>query len=223
MKTDYIDFISRLFPFKGLKKKTIEAIFSQIKYSINEFEKGEIIFSPSVYQKKIGFIVDGECEVLRIRTDNTPIPLNTLSRYSSFGIMAIFCKDSDYPTEIRASKMSTVLFIDESDMLTTIKKYPTVSMNVISFLSDRIYFLNKKIATFSGKNTLEKLATYLLNKYYENGEHLCISKTKLSAVINVGRASLYRDLDTLAEKGIIKFEDKNIKIISPEGLERIIK
>lgn len=223
MKPEYIELISQLFPFKGLKEKTIEAIFSEINYSVLQFRKGDVIFSPSSYEKKIGFIIDGECQVSRIRSDSNSLPLNTLSRYSSFGIMAVLGKEADYPTQIQASKDSTVLFIEGNDMIATIKKYPTVSMNFIAFLSDRVSFLNKKIATFSGKNTLEKLATYLLNKYYEHGERLSICKTKLSAAINVGRASLYRDLDTLAEENIIKIEPKNIIILSPEGLERITK
>lgn len=223
MQAEHIEFISRLFPFKGLKEKTIEMIFAEIDYSIEEFRKGDIIFSPSSYQKKIGFVIDGECEVSKVRSEFDSLPLNTLTRYSSFGIMAILCQEAEYPTRISASKLSTVLFINGNDMLATIKKYPTVSMNVIAFLADRISFLNKKIATFSGKSTSEKLATFLLDKYHDMGECICISKTKLSAQINVGRASLYRDLDAFEAESLIKVEPKRIIIISPEGLERIKK
>lgn len=223
MKKEHIEFVSRLFPFVGLKKKTLEVIFSDVEYSVEQFQKGEVIFSPSSYQKKIGFVISGECEVSRERSDEDLVPLNTLSRYSSFGIMAILCENAEYPTRIIASKPSVVLFINGSDMLSVIKKYPTVSMNVIAFLADRISFLNKKIATFSGKSTLEKLVTYLLDKYHENGECVSTSKTKLSLQINVGRASLYRDLDALEADGLIRVESKRIIIISPEGLERITK
>jgi CRP-like cAMP-binding protein len=94
-------------------------------------------------------------------------------------------------------------------------------MNVIKFLADRIAFLNSRIKTFSEKTTLEKLAAYLLYRYAESGEEIEISKTALASEIGVGRASLYRDLDTLANDGIIALKNKTVIIICPKGLERI--
>lgn len=223
MKQEHYTFISHLFPFRGIKEKNIELIFSGINYSLQDFSKGEIIFSPSCYQKKIGFIISGEAEVALPRDEHGSVPLNTLSKYASFGIMAIFSKSAEYPTEIRATKSSTVLFIDGADMLKIIKKYPTISMNVIMFLTDRISFLNGKIATFSGKSTAKKLATYLLKNFKAGADVIITSRTKISAEINVGRASLYRDLDALEKSGLIKTEAKKIIIIDPDGLERISK
>jgi Mn-dependent DtxR family transcriptional regulator len=94
---------------------------------------------------------------------------------------------------------------------------------VIPFLIKKISFLNSKVETFSGSNTSEKLASYLLAKYNALGSEFLISKTAISAEINVGRASLYRDLESFQDKGLINFVGKKIIIICPEGLERIIK
>ena len=223
MQQAHIEFISNLFPFHDLSPKTIEAIFEKTNHSIENFSKGDIIFSPSGYQKKLGFIIDGECKVERLRNEDDGVPLNTLKKFDSFGILAIFSNEAEYPTRIKAIKPSTVLFIDGADMLKITKKYPTIAMNVISFLTGRISFLNKKIATFSGKSTSEKLATYLYERYSREGSIIKASITKLSAEISVGRASVYRDLEAFEKSGIIAIEPKKIIIICPEGLERITK
>ncbi|MBQ9070427.1 MAG: Crp/Fnr family transcriptional regulator [Clostridia bacterium] len=221
MKAEHLDFVSNLFPFRNLKERTINAIFEEINYSISTFDKGEVIFSPSCFQKKIGFVINGECAVERVRDGDDAIYLNTLTKCSSFGILSVLSPDSEYPTRIRAIKNASVLFIPAEDFLAVIKKYPSVSMNVIGFLSSRIGFLNKKIATFSEKSTLKKLASYLLLEYGEKGARISVSRTKLSSEIGVGRASLYRDLDFLIDKKIIEVKQKEIIIICPEGLERI--
>ena len=217
------DFLTSLFPFKNLKEKTLDAIFSEIDYKTVSFTKGDTVFSKSSYRKTVAFIVDGICEVERIRSDGDSIPLNSLSKYSSFGILSLFCNGAEYPTEIKAATKATVLFINGQDLIKVIKNYPTVSMNVINFLADRISFLNKKLATFSEKNTVEKLASYLLSKKSACDNQINIAKTKISQELGIGRASLYRGLSYLENNGLIKTETKKIIIICPDGLERILK
>lgn len=221
MDADFLDFLSRIFPFKNLKERTLNAIFSEIDYSVERFSRGDVIFSPSCFQKKVGFVISGECEVEKPTDGDDGISLNILSRYASFGILSVLSEGAEYPTRIKAKKSASVLFISGEDMLAVIKKYPTVSMNVISFLADRISFLNKKVSTFSERSTSKKLASYLLLKFKESGERVSVSRTRISSEIGVGRASLYRDLSTFEDKGLISLSAKEIIINCPEGLERI--
>lgn len=205
-----------------MSEDLLKEIFESHSYEIRKFEKNEIVFSPETHQRKIGFIVKGECEVLRLRCDQAPLPLKNLPPYASFGILSILSED-EYPTEIKAIKSTTVLFIKGEEMLSIIEKYPKVAMNVISFLAQRVTFLNRKMATFSEKSTAQKLASYLLMKYNQLGSEFSISRTKISAEISVGRASLYRDMEALEKENLIKSDQKKIIIIDPEGLERKIK
>ena len=223
MNKDYYEFISKLFPFLNIKERQLETIFDGVDASVCVFAKDSVIFSPESYQRKVGFVISGECSVERERADNDRITLNTLGKYSSFGIMSVLSGKDEYPTVIRAVRTSEILFIDGDDMLSIIKKYPTVAMNVMRFLADRVSFLNEKINTLSEKSTLSRLANHLLKQYRALGEVLTVSKSKLATQIDVGRASLYRDLDTLCEMKLIEVESKRIIINDPKGLERIIK
>ncbi|MBE6537039.1 MAG: Crp/Fnr family transcriptional regulator [Ruminococcaceae bacterium] len=221
MKKEYGDFIYELFIFNNLTKATVDNILCSREFEVKEFLKGETIFSPDSFQKKIGFVLNGECRVERLREEGSAVSLNTLCRHDSFGILAVLSSESEYPTKIVASKNASVLFFDGRDLIAMIKENPQISLNVISFLTSRIAFLNKKIATFSGKSTLQKLASYLLTKGHENGGVIKICRTKLSAELGVGRASVYRDLDILEAKDLIEIKQKEIIIKCPEGLERI--
>ena len=217
-----LDFLSKTFLFKNIDTKTIETVISSSRYSVSEFSRGDVIFSSKSDNKVLGFVIDGHCEVLRLRNEADAVSLNTLSANAPFGILS-FLTEEEYPTKIVAKRKTSVLFIDGDDVLSMISKNPALGMNVISFLAERITFLNRRIATFSEKSTLQRLASYLLTRYERHGNEFSVSRTKISAEINVGRASLYRDIATLENENIIKTDQKKITIISPEGLERKIK
>ena len=223
MNSEHYGFLTKLFPFCGLKEKQLDAIFDGVGVSFESFARDEIIYSPDHYRRKIGFVVSGECTVERERTEGDRVVLNTLTKYSSFGIMTVLSGKDEYPTLIRTVRATQIMFIDGDDMLLMIKKYPTVAMNVIRFLAGRVSFLNEKLSTFSEKSTLSKLANHLLKQYKCTGEHVRVAKSKLATEIGVGRASLYRDLDRLTEEGFITVLSKEIIINDPKGLERIIK
>lgn len=198
----------------------LEKIISTVTIEDMDFKKGEVIFSPTNHPEKIAFIASGECIVERVRTSDT-IPLNILKKSDSFGILSIFSSGEEYPTRIKALTPARVLFINKDDIVGLVKRYSQIAMNVIGFLSGRIEFLNKKIAAFSGKSVEERLATYLLEKKKLHGCEFSFSPTAVALTLNVGRASLYRAIDSLTKLGYIKSETKKIVIICPEGLERI--
>ena len=187
------------------------------------FEKGEVICSPTSFEREIGFVISGECEVCRIKHDGGRVKLNTLSRGQSFGISTIFSEE-DFPTVIYAIRRAEVVFITRDELMALIDAIPAIALNIIKFQNDRIAFLNKKIETFSAGSVEEKLACYIFSEYKRCGEsELPLNRMKTADKLGVGRASLYRALDSLVESGIIKLETKKIYIIDPIGLERMTK
>lgn len=168
-------------------------------------------------------MISGEFEVCRIKHDGGRVKLNTLSRGQSFGISTIFSEE-DFPTVIYAIRRAEVVFITRDELLALIDAIPAIALNIIKFQNDRIAFLNKKIETFSAGSVEEKLACHIFSEYKKCGEHeLPLNRMKTAEKLGVGRASLYRALDSLVESGIIKLETKKIYIIDPIGLERMTK
>ena len=122
MQKEYLDFIPALFLFKDVCEKDMKDIMKVYDFSVKDFSKGDVIFSPDSFQKKIGFVMEGECRVERLREEGSAVFLNTLHRFDSFGIMAALSWESEYPTQIVASKSASILFIDGEDLLEMIKK-----------------------------------------------------------------------------------------------------
>ena len=221
---EYIEFFSKTFIFKEISENEIGNLLKLITPEIKHFEPGESIYSPSSFENKVGFVFEGECQIEKIKENKANIPLNKIAKYDSFGIVAAFACEDSYPSQITAKKPATIIFITKSDVLSLIKASHQVSLNLIFFMSDRISFLNKKIATYSSDSVVQKFSNFLLNESSkQNCLTLSLNISKIATALNVGRASLYRAIDSLSEGKIIKLENKKIIISDLEGLERISK
>ena len=216
-------FLKNVFLFRDVQEKTLDVMLKKVSPETKIYTSKEVIFSPHEYEPRLAFVISGECIVERIKSDETALPLNTLKTYDSFGIMSLFVGGEEYPTSVIAKKGAELIFFTKQDVDTLIKSSPEIAINVIKFLADRIAFLNSKIATFSSDTVEEKLANFLVFQHKKHGSTFLLNCKKTAEAINSGRASLYRALTSLERENIIKFENKKIFILDPEGLERISK
>lgn len=217
------EFLSQQFLFRDLSKTEIKKCLDIIHPRVEQFSRGELIYSKDFKGKIIGFVVEGKCEVFRM-CENKVVSLNILERNASFGITSLFSSDTDFPTQIKALSKATVLFLDSADVYSLIEECHKVSFNIMKFLTDRIRFLNDRIATFSSQNVEQKLANYILSEYNRlKSTELPFNCKKGAEAISVGRASLYRAIDALVKDECIIFESKKIIIKDQVGLERIAK
>ena len=210
------------FLFKGLGFEEIEALISKSTPQIEAFSRGDTIYSPSTFRKKIGLILEGRCEVRHSRSHGSGVVMNVLREGDSFGVLAAF-SENEFPTEIVAAKISKVMFFDKKDIISFVESRSEIAMNLITFMVNRIEFLNEKIFTFSGGNVEQKLASYLISEAKTKGENFDFNRKKTAEAISAGRASVYRALDSFAELGILKYDSKKIYLLDLEGLERISK
>ena len=218
-----IEFLSQQFLFSNLSSDEFRKCSELIDPVIKEYNRGDLIYSKDHFGKMIGFIVSGKCEVFRT-CQNKIVSLNILEKNASFGITSLFSDDSEFPTQIKALTKSSVMFLDSTDVYSLIEKNHKVSFNIMRFLTNRIRFLNDRIATFSSQNVEKKLASYILTEYNRTKQcDMTFNCKKSAEAISVGRASLYRALESLVTSGCITFESKKIFIKDPIGLERIAK
>ena len=207
-------FTEKLFLLEGLKeeeKENIKAEFSKCK----RFKKGEIIYSAQNFENAIGFIVSGKaCAVC---DNDSGLDMKTFEKGSCFGAAAVFGGADKYVSTIVANTDIEVLFITETQLEKMFLLYPKTSLNYINFLSETVRFLNKKLSLLSCSSGDDTVLKYLSSSIDIDGysQHPK-SMTLLSKMLGIGRASLYRSLDSLEEKGHIIRENNKIKVIKNE-------
>lgn len=202
----------RLFLFEGLSPTEKSRCWDIDGGEEEAFAKDEVIYDSDRAKRALALVLEGSVRVLHGR-----VVMNELHAGDVFGAAALFGEEDPFPTTVAARTDCRVLFIPQTTVSAWMAAVPRVGENYIRFLSDRIRFLNRRLATLTAGHTDGKLWRYLLAHRDENGiVHLTGGIGELAKALNMGRSSLYRGLDALAADGKIARHGKEIKIILKE-------
>lgn len=216
----YIDIISSRFLFIGFPRSDLEKLLLSDACKILEFNAGEPIFTPEIFESALVFVLSGKAIVKNETNDNALLQI--VEKGGAFGAASLFSESEHYVTNIIAKSDVKALFLSQTFIEQLILNNSIVAMNYIAFLSGRIRFLNQKINSFTKKSADKKLASYLITNSNNDRVELKISFSALGEELDIGRASLYRALDKFTDSGIIKKIDKTILIVNKEELENLI-
>ncbi len=212
--------LADFFLFAGIPDETVAHLLEAVPPTVLHVSAGEILYSGENGEKKLGLLLSGEADVKR-RGENEVV-FNHLRAGDAFGVASLFGSDGDFPTVIVAKKKAACAFFSEEQVEKLLALSPLVNRNYITFLSEKIRFLNEKIASFSAKNAEGKLASLLLS-LEKDGVAAVGSFTGAAKRLSCGRASFYRALAALTKSGAIERHGDQIRILNKEILERIQK
>lgn len=149
------------------------------------------------------------------------VVLNKLQAGDCFGVASLFGSRCGI-TAVTACEKSVLLLLSQETVEELMRADFTFVRNYVCFLTDRIGFLNRKIAAFTAGSAEKKLAKYLLSLPAEHGElQLPVSMVRLAALLDLGRASLYRAFAFLEESGQLIREGKTVRLTSAEEFTKI--
>lgn len=200
------------FLFRGIPPEEAAAFAAQSRRV--RFEAGQVIYSAGRFRRAIGVLLSGAAQV----TNAAGVPLNTLAPGSCFGVAALFHPVDHYVSTVTALAPTEIAFFTGGQLEALFAQQPQVARNYITFLSERIQFLNEKIGSFTAPSALARVARYLEQK----GPCITVkSYTRLADELNLGRASLYRALDALADRGILCRRGPQIRVLDQGALGQI--
>lgn len=175
-----------------------------------DFHRGENIFAIHNYHKALGVMLRGRAEAVSVKSDKAV--LTTFGVGSVFGAAALFGGE-EYVSRIRAVSDCRVQFLPESTLRQWFADDTQIALNYIAFLTDRVRFLNGKIAVYTCEGAAGKLYSWLVANCEKDGALPKLSMTKLAATLNIGRTSLYRAWDELEKKQLLVHKDGKVYVI----------
>lgn len=211
-----MDYLKDFFLFEGLCEKERDEIIAGFSKPIH-FKKGEIIYSAEAFPNAIAILASGKA--FAVTNNEKSLHMKSFLPGTCFGAAAVFGGEA-YVSTIKAESDIKILFITEQELRNIFLKYPQTALNYITFLSDKIRFLNNKLGMLSCKSAEDTLLKYLYSATNSEGyAEIPKSMTLLSKMLGIGRATLYRGLDTLEESGLILRENNRIKVIKNEKID----
>lgn len=134
---------------------------------------------------------------------------------SVLGLATLFDNSQTYISTVIAKTEATLLVFNQTTVEKMIRESPEFSHRLIVLFSEKIRYLNRRIDFYTSEGAEGKLHEFLqASAKGEDGEKTVeIPMSKLSEILDIGRASLYRALLSLEEKGQIKKQGKKIILI----------
>ncbi len=182
---------------------------------LSDFASGEVIKS---YDDTpiLCIIVKGEV-LVHGKEGAADLLLRILRPGDTFGVASLLGQHGGDPvTRVTASTPTQALCMSEETLRSLLLSDSALAMRYIDFLADRIRFLNRRISCLGAGSAEKRLCAWLdsvIPEGMDSWDHtLRLSMSRLADVLGLGRASLYRALDTLSEQGLISREGKVIRI-----------
>ncbi|MBQ9098885.1 MAG: Crp/Fnr family transcriptional regulator [Clostridia bacterium] len=168
------------------------------------------------HQRTLGILLDGKAEIQSADSGRNVI-LRTLCAPGVFGAAALFCREDAPLSRIEAKSPCLVLYLTTEDVRILLSRDEPFRDAYLTFLAERVRFLNRKILCFTAGSAERRLALWLISEE-SNNITLPASLTALADTLDIGRASLYRAMDRLEEEGLIRRCGREITVISQENI-----
>lgn len=213
---DIIEKVSKASLFCDVKSEALKVALTEETVSLQSYKSGEIIYSAENYKSAVGIILQGSAKV---KTKEGTVIVGCLEENDIFGCQSLFLGSGYFTNEIVASANTKVLYLEKKAIIALMQLDNGFSLDYIRYLSERIYFLNKRIVNFTGGTAESRLANYLLSCFGDYKVYVTDRPmNQLAVSLDIGRASLYRALDRLIESGAIEREGKILRLINREKL-----
>ena len=156
----------------------------------------------------------------RVQVNKGALIMSVLEPGDLFGAAALFNDRADYATTLTARAPCRVLLLPQALVEELMVRFPEVGRNYVAYLSGRICFLSGKIDALTAGSAERKVAQYLLSRLEGGWVELDCSAAGLARRLGVSRASLYRALDALAGRGVLRREGRRVQVLQPDALEQ---
>lgn len=211
-----VELLNKISLFSVLSDEEKCCLMQDERTAVFDVDEGEFLYNEDKNaEPTLCVLIDGVLDVFR-EHNGAKVFLNQIKSPGIIGASVLFGSDSRFQTTVKAVKRCNVIVFQQSQLIELINSNGDFAVKYITFLSDKIRFLNNKIASFTSGNAVSRLSSYLI-KNSINGE--CkISRTRLASEIDIGRASLYRAIDVLTEQKLIITDGKKIFIPDEQKL-----
>lgn len=207
--------------FKGIEESTISRYLTDDKIEISTFAPNDVIIAPNDINSPICIVINGTVEILCSNSDHKVL-LKTSGAGTIFGVANLYSDNQAFPSTVCAKTETKVAMIDKDVFKAFINEETMLFNNFISFLSNKVIYLNKKIASYTAGNNEKKLAFFLTENEIDGVVSTDVSISDIAVMLDMGRASLYRAFDKLESENIISKDGRRIYIKDKEKLKNYI-
>jgi CRP/FNR family transcriptional regulator, anaerobic regulatory protein len=220
---DHIACVALVPIFNHLEESQIDEIMG-VTHSIS-YKKGEIIYHAGDKSDSLYIVDYGKIKTYRLSESGKEQLIRILYEGDFTGELALF-NETIHEAYAEAMVDSMVCTVKHSDLQELLLKYPTISLKLLSELSNRLGHSEKQTTRFATEKVDTRIALYLLECIDLNKKSkevtLPMSKKDLASFLGTTPETVSRKLFEFEEAGLIMQKPhRKIEILDTEGLKLI--
>jgi CRP/FNR family transcriptional regulator len=208
-----LDILSKIPFFSGLTSDQLSEI--RRIAADRHFHKGELIFSDGDTAAGFYVVVEGMVKIFKVSSEGKEQIFHILGPGEPFGEVPMFSGKS-FPASAQSLASSSLLFFPRKDFVELITANPSLSMNMLAFLSMRLRHFTIQVENLSLKEVPSRLASYLVYLAEEQGKtdqvELSISKGQLASLLGTIPETLSRIFAKMTADNLIRVEGRFITL-----------
>ena len=213
--------------FSNKSTEELEELINSTNHKVINLNKNETIFDTFSLTNYIGLVLSGELTVEKILPCGKLVVLFHKLAGEMFGEVAVFSNAKEYPCHVVALSNCSVILFSKDEFFKILSQDKEILSNFLYLISSKAYYLNSKVELFSLNSVKQKIAYSLIKDFHASDDNTTIklpfSKKIWSNNLNVSRASLYRELNSLYEEYTIDIiNNSTIKILDIDKLNSIL-
>jgi len=184
---------------------------------IRHYNEGEIIFYEGDQSDYFHFLIEGEVSIFK-STASTETMLIHRFRAPSLVAEVATLKQVPYPASCEAIHSSIILKIARDPFLKLLQNDPSLSIALISSLTQKISALELSLQRHSAPNAMAKVARLIRD---DIGVFQRLKGIEIAHLLGITPETLSRMIKKLKSEGIIEFSKKNgLELLSSDKLNR---
>ena len=217
-----IEHISAIPLFEGLPREQHEDL-ARIAVD-RSYKQGQMIFWEEDEGTGFYVLISGRVKIFKLSPEGKEQILHVISPGEPFGEVSVFAGQR-FPAHAEALDPSRILFFPRDAFVELIKKDPSLALNMLAVLSQRLRRFTHMIEDLSLKEVPGRLAAYFLYlSEQSNGSNdleLDIAKGQLASLLGTIPETLSRILAKMVRQGLILSDGRHITIVDRQGLEEV--
>ena len=205
--------------FRGLTEKQLDLMAEALPRK--RYDPAQIILSEGEPADGFYILLSGRLKIYKLSLEGKEQILHIIEPGEPFAEVALF-SETKFPAYAEAIEKSEVMFLSRNAFRQLIGNDPTIAMNMLAILSQRLKYFTRLIEDLSLKEVPQRLAAYLVflaRRERSDQVTLGISKGQLASLLGTIPETLSRIIAKMAGRGLIAVSGRKVSILDTENLE----
>ncbi len=220
--SDYIHELPGMSLFRGISQEELTAVMGCLGAYLKVYEKGAYIHLQDDDILSVGVVLSGSVQMIREDVWGNKALLVNMGKGELFGETFVCGGIHNRLVAFVAAEKTVVLFAPFKRVISTCEHscgfHRKLIENMIAAIGEKNVALMEKVDIISKKSLREKISEYLtLQSEYAGGMtfEIPLGRVQLAQYLHADRSALTRELNLMAQEGLIEFYKNTFRILNP--------